>query len=162
MLQVYAGLEIQKSELLTLLRGLLNKKLKDDWVRVSGNLFLGEHKAEWRQENWQVITNRKLEIEMARLRMGYTRLNSDMHRMQLVESPNCPHCLNVPETINHLLMECPRYFSARIILQTKLALLGVNRPTVNILLGGGNLSDVNKFKVNRALTSFLIAVKKNI
>ena len=99
---------------------------------------------------------------MARMRMGYTRLNSNMYKMQLVESPNCPHCQSVPDTIKHLLMECPRYYSARINLQSKLALLGINRPSVNILLGGGGYSDLKKSRVNKALASFLLAVKRDI
>ena len=58
-------------------------------MRDSNNLFIGEPKKEWKQESWQVNTNRKLEIGMARLRMGYTRLNDNLHKMQLVDSPGC-------------------------------------------------------------------------
>ena len=160
--QEFARLEIHKSELLIVLRGLITKRLKDNWTRDSSSLFLGEHKTVWKQENWQLNTNRRLEIEMARLRTGYTRLNKNMHKMQLVDSPNCPHCQSIPESISHFLMECPRYFSARVNLHAKLALLGINQPTVNILLGGGDYTEVKKSKVNRALATFLMAVKKNL
>jgi len=34
--------------------------------------------------------------------------NTRMHRFKMVESPNCVMCPNVPETIKHVLWQCPR------------------------------------------------------
>ena len=158
LLQDFARLEIQKSELLKIVKGLITKKLEENWMRDSNDLFIGEHKTEWKQVN----TNRKLEIGMGRLRMGYTRLNDNLHKMQLVDSPDCPHCQNIPETIKHLLLDCPRFYSARVNLKAKLALVGINHPSVNILLGGGDYSDKKKSEINRALATFLMVIKKNI
>ena len=60
-------------------------------------------------------------------------------------------------------MDCPRYYSARVNLKAKLALIGINHHPVNILLGGGgDLCDKKKCKINRALATFLMVIKKNI
>ena len=107
LLQDFARLEIQKSELLKIVKGLITKKLEENWMRDSNNLFIGEHKTEWKQDSWQVNTNRKFEIGMARLRMGYTRLNNNLHKMQLVDSPDCPHYQNIPETVKAFIIGLP-------------------------------------------------------
>ena len=44
-------------------------------------------------------------------------------------------------------MDCPRYYSARVNLKAKLALIGINHPSMNILLGGGDFCDKKNVKL---------------
>ena len=99
---------------------------------------------------------------MARLRVGQTRLKSDLFRMRLSDSPNCPHCMVAPETIKHFLMECPRFHSLRVVLFDCVRALGVDDLQMHVLLGGGDLSEEKKFKINEYLVRFLNSAKKEI
>ncbi|KAG2335809.1 hypothetical protein BDR05DRAFT_971419, partial [Suillus weaverae] len=43
------------------------------------------------------------------LRTRHIPLNHHLHRIKAVESPHCPICPNVNETIHHYLFDCPQY-----------------------------------------------------
>ena len=51
------------------------------------------------------VPNKLIEIKMVRLTTGCTRLNANMHRMKLEESPLCV-CGNAPQTIEHIMRDC--------------------------------------------------------
>ena len=58
------------------------------------------------------MTNRLINVAILRLRIGHTSLNYHLHRLRLVNSSLCEHC-GEEETISHVLVRCPRYFSHR-------------------------------------------------
>ena len=105
------------------------------------------------------LKNRKLEVAMARLRLGHTRLRAHMCRMKLVDSPNCWHC-RVPETIEVFLVSCHRYYGARCILLGALARFGINNLDIHISLGGGDISLDEKCKIAEALKAYLLKTGK--
>ncbi|KAG2340462.1 hypothetical protein BDR05DRAFT_889759, partial [Suillus weaverae] len=43
------------------------------------------------------------------LRTGHAPLNKHLHRIGKLESPHCPHCANIDETVYHVLITCPQY-----------------------------------------------------
>ena len=51
---------------------------------------------------------------ITRLRTGHSNTGHSKFLKGLIESPNCPHCPGILETINHILLECPNYSAARI------------------------------------------------
>ena len=51
--------------------------------------------------------NRMTEIKTVRLAIGCTRLNHNMHKMKLAESPLCV-CGFAPQTIEHIMRDCPK------------------------------------------------------
>ena len=71
----------------------------------------------------QTIKPRCKETLMARLRLGSAALNSHLHKIGVCSSPLCPHCL-VPETVEHVLLNCSFHFllhnSVDTILKTKM------------------------------------------
>ena len=117
---------------------------------------------DWKHEVWQCNLNIKLKFPMARLRVGQTRLNHHLFKMRLSDSPNCPHCLVVPETIEHFLMECPRFHSLRVVMVDSVRALGVDDVQMHVLLGGGDLSEEKKIKINKFLARFIGLSKKEI
>ncbi|KAG2047703.1 hypothetical protein BDR06DRAFT_896920, partial [Suillus hirtellus] len=36
-------------------------------------------------------------------------LNQHLHCIRKSPSPNCPHCTDIPETVQHFLLLCPQY-----------------------------------------------------
>lgn len=43
------------------------------------------------------------------LRTGHIPLNGYLHRIRKAESPDCPHCPGIAETVQHYLLECNAY-----------------------------------------------------
>ena len=55
------------------------------------------------------------------LRSGHIALNKYLYRFKRSDTPNCQQCDgNVPETVHHLLFDCPRYARERHKLRNKL------------------------------------------
>ena len=62
------------------------------------------------------MKSRVLNVTLIRLRLGHTTLTAYLHRLRLSPDPDCPWYRNVPETIEHFLLQCPRFHSHRIVL----------------------------------------------
>ena len=126
------------------------------WHEDKSQTFLGKFKSEWRWWPWSHHKNRKIEVAMARLRLGHSKLKSHLYRLNLADSPNCNHC-GIPETTNHFLLHCHRYYNERCILLNKLRILGVSTQPVDplILLGGGNYDTTVKEKIAQSLIEFV-------
>lgn len=76
-------------------------------------------------------TPRRQEVQMSRLRLGRVLLNQWLHIMNLHPDGKCEEC-DVPDTIDHLLLECSRKNISRTI-RNKCQELGVESTTRNIL-----------------------------
>ncbi|KAG0728970.1 Exportin-6-B [Chionoecetes opilio] len=59
-----------------------------------------------------------LDVTLTRLRLGHTTLTANLHRLRLSPDPHCPWCRNVSETIEHFLLQCPRFHSHHVVLHT--------------------------------------------
>lgn len=51
------------------------------------------------------IINRKLEITVAKLRLGHSRLKAHMYEIKLSDNPNCIY-FDIPETVEHCQLNC--------------------------------------------------------
>ena len=56
---------------------------------------------------------RRLEIIMTRLRIGHTRLTHG-YLMERRRTNECEYCTDIPNTVEHILCECPQYNLARL------------------------------------------------
>ncbi len=72
-----------------------------------------------------------------RISRGKRQLNAHMYRLNLVSSPDCRRCGD-PETVEHVLFDCPAYSSERVMyFDTLTTCLGYNyRPSLQSALGG--------------------------
>jgi ribonuclease HI len=65
--------------------------------------------------------NRRQSSLLIQLRTQHIALNHHLHRINKANSPDCQHCgSDTPETIQHFLLECPKYRYERQVLINKL------------------------------------------
>ena len=82
-----------------------------------------------------------------------------MFKMNITDNPNCEYCGNTPETIEHILTSCFRYYGARCRLKGALITLGIRDMDIHILLGGGDEDNMIKNKMAILLMKFLTETK---
>ena len=68
------------------------KSLQTQWHEDKSQTFLGKFKSKWQWWPWSHHIKRKLEVAMARLSLGHSRLKSHLYRLNLANSPSCTHC----------------------------------------------------------------------
>ena len=128
--------------------------LSERWQREKGEVFLGQHKQSWQDWPWTFVKDRSLEVAMARLRIGHSRLGAHMFRIGLAASPNCVFC-GVPETVEHFLLRCYRLHSFRCEMLAAISRLGVRPVSLSVLLGGGAYSLDMKERLAYLVMGFL-------
>lgn len=77
---------------------------------------------------------RKLETLYHRLRLNAALTNSYRHRLGLTANPYCDNC-GLPETVEHVLLECPAYIQERTHLAEKIECLNNASISLKGLLG---------------------------
>lgn len=111
--------------------------------------LLRQWEGEWKGSKWyrrmaaidDAISHRpyrKLTSELHRvhssllfaLRTGYVALHAYLHRIQVEDSPTCPHC-SQRETVHHFLLQCPKFTRHRQRLRTN---VGFENMTLHSLL----------------------------
>ena len=78
----------------------------------------------------------------------------------LTDSKSCPffRCVNIDETIDHILSECPRFTTERNILIRKIESLGLKTSTP-LVLGFTRVSKDKELKILEALGVFVSSTK---
>jgi hypothetical protein len=91
-------------------------------------------------------------VVRARLRLGVALVPHRKHVYNKAESKHCAHCIHPIGTVEHVLMLCPQFMTARCILVD--ALQSLDPPvalTPNLLLGCPPAEGVNLPKKHRLL-----------
>jgi hypothetical protein len=67
--------------------------------------------------------NRRQTSILTQLHTGHAPINKHLHKIQKIESPNCPQatCNGMIEDIHHLLFTCPHYTHKRYLLTWKIS-----------------------------------------
>ena len=108
---------------------------------------------------WTSHKNKRVEVSIARLRIGHVGLNSVKHRFQLTHDPYC-QC-GEPETIDHFLLTCNLYQNIRNVMKSSLNTLDSELEfTTKTLLGGSQTSVQKQMMINEFLSRFLISSGK--
>ena len=95
--------------------------------------------------------NRKMFCQIEQLRMRYTQLNKYLHQIGVKDSPLC-EC-GSPETVEHYLLNCERYFDSRESMRTKIFnTIGEAELTLNLLLRHSDFLKV----ISDILSDFII------
>lgn len=127
------------SDLLTHLRQSFNRhwtnRLTVDFRQLTVLRYRYSLAQHWRN----YFPSRPLDTAITRLRIGYTRLNAHLHRLNMVQDRHCPWCPTQPDTPEHLL-HSPRFLSLRNNLIASLTRLHTHRLTLEYLLGSDSLS----------------------
>ncbi|KAG0719345.1 E3 ubiquitin-protein ligase Siah1 [Chionoecetes opilio] len=104
---------------------------------------------------WIRKKSRVLDVTLTRLRLGHTRLTAHLHRLCLSPDPHCPWCMNIPETIEHFLLQCPRFHSHHVVLQSQLLALNVTTFDLPTLLAAAGVPPSRQHAVIRLTCAFL-------
>ena len=75
------------------------------------------------------------------MRLGHSGLNSTLHLIGKHQSGLCEQC-QVPETVEHVIMDCSIYDAEREMMRTQMRDLGVQHITLEGLLEMGNRRQV--------------------
>ena len=141
------------------LKGFIMKKVKteDEKVKKSllNSLFMGKVTLPEDEGTSFFEGPRHVETAIHRLRMGYTTLNKHLHRIGKTDTPFCPNCHQIEETIEHFLLECPKYIHERIRLIAKLRELGIHDLTLRSILNNSELEKKQKNAHSKAVVKFL-------
>ena len=109
--------------------------------------------------NYYFQGSRKENITMCQLRNSKSQLNQDLSNDHIKESPNC-HLCDVPETIDHFILECPNHATERTNLINSL----IMKPNIyskiticvnNLLFGNPELSYEEKCQLIELVMLFI-------
>lgn len=142
---------------------LLKEKFFTFWISVWKDRVIFSQKGKFLSDTikeptfrpWLSLNSRIQETASARLRIGHAGLNSHMHRFEMRDSGDCLVC-DVPETINHFLIDCHQYVRARNTMKVALQQINVDFNLVNILLGGPYEESKQK-KIHKIVLKFIMA-----
>ena len=139
------------------LKRLTNKAAVQKWMAATQQLInnnhLGQIRSDLRPHPWSRSRIRRLDTAITRLRIGHCGFKAHLHRLNLEESDSCEWCQQ-PDTIEHYFFSCPRHFSARTELRSKLQSLNVPFNLTN-LLGGGTFVPNTNHTILRHVKVFL-------
>ena len=116
---------------------------------------MGQYRHDSSPQPWVRKQSRALDVALTRLRLGHTTLNAHLHRLRLAPEPHCPWCRSVPETIEHFLLQCPRFHSHRVQLRTQLIALRVPTFDLPTLLAATGVNPTKQHAVLRLTCAFL-------
>ena len=112
------------------------------------------HQTQWKHVENCDFENSKL---VTQLRLDWDFLNSTGFRYKISHTPNCEVC-NVVEDRRHFLMNCKRFSEQRKIMFDRVkALVTPEHVSLEILLGGGNLSMCRKTEIQNYVNDFIIS-----
>ena len=88
------------------------EKWQNSWEKSDTGRWLFEFMPEVSEKRYHSNFPKPLETKLLRLLTGETRLKDNMYRFKFVDSPNCD-CDRDRQTIEHVLLHCPLFSSAR-------------------------------------------------
>ena len=94
---------------------------------------------------------------MARFHSGCVGVNEFLFKINQIDSPNCPHCVNTVESIKHFVCFCPKYANSRDTFSSSLVKLGIDIHcfSLAILFTGMGLPKTKYVKVMREFYKFI-------
>ena len=144
-------LNLEKEELLNTLKQKYINYWNTYWKETVSFTGKGKHLENIR-ESVQSIYNpkfkeRRKEIVMNRLRIGHAGVKQYLFRFNMSQEETCDDC-HVPETIEHLLMNCKKYKEERCRLKQTLNKYGITDIGLKVLLGDNMKNKRNKIILN--------------
>lgn len=116
---------------------------------------MGHYRSDSSPQPWIRQTSRVLDVALTRLRLGHTRLNAHLHRLNLAPDPYCPWCRGEEDTIQHYMIHCPRFHSHRVQLRSQLHTLNIHTFDLPTLLAATGVPPQQQPTVIRLTCAFL-------
>lgn len=114
-------------------KSIIKAKTKEKWQFMWDNEQSGRHLYKFQREvgkNRNTCRNKQEEDVLSRMRLGHTGLNRTLFIMKKHVDGMCEYC-NSQETIEHVIMYCPKYHQAR---QRLISQLNESQMTLNLQL----------------------------
>jgi ribonuclease HI len=95
---------------------ILRSRWNKEWLKSKRFHYIRKYNQTLPSPIYMKLTNQLTRQQISlltQLRTGHVPLNQHLHCINVVPSPNCPHCPYHPETIKHFLLRCPHYYIAR-------------------------------------------------
>lgn len=106
----------------------------------------------------QMNMNREEIINICRMRIGHANVNSRLHYIKMYFTPICLNCTQGKiETIEHVILECPKYTIEREIFLKSIKNTHMNNTSKNTLI---QILKCKDFKIYKEINSFLNAIKR--
>ena len=115
----------------------LETNIKDECSIASFKRMINETE---KSSKLYYLGSRKLNIIHAQLRMECSNLSAHLYNLHVIDSPECA-CSNKIEDTAHFLLDCPLYFSQRLVLGNIVSKLA--EFTIKTLLYGDDEVDYN-------------------
>ena len=108
-------------------------------IHAHTDLILGNHHT----KTLKILTNNLYNRTRYRTGIciitGHKGLKTHLHRINRFDTPNCPHCTDIEETVAHYIGQCPAY--SRIRGDT----LGTYYDSINDIMDNNNIDLIIKF-----------------
>lgn len=138
---------------------LISRICRSSWNNTLSNTLLNTNMSHYRTDSlpqpWVRQQSRVLDVALTRLRLGHTTLTAHLHRLGLAPDPYCPWCRATEETVDHLMLQCPRFHSYRVLLRSQLLALNVNTFDLPTLLAAAGIHPDTRPAVIRLTCAFL-------
>ena len=120
----FTNIPVPYQESITSCRRAIWNKWKIDRATELQCTKLGSYREENKLEPLDTsLKERKLNTSILRLRIGHCSLRHHLHKLKIEASPNCD--CGQQETIDHVILNCPKYYTSRVNLRHSLYNLGV-------------------------------------
>ena len=135
---------LEDTEYCSILRALFQRYFDDYWKQTTTEtgkgLFLRRVRDQINYKNLaKHVFHRKSQVVFHRLRIGHINLQSHLYRIQRAEEPTCQNELcnqmDIPETVEHYLLECPAYTPLRNNWKESLERIGITNMDIGTVLG---------------------------
>lgn len=153
----YTKSELETEELLESLYSKFKSYWHSHWrnsiISSQKGKFMADKQDQIRSNHWITLSSRRVETAITRFRIGHVGVKSHLNRFELADSDMCYNC-GQPETIEHLILRCPKYQTQRRSLQQSHTQLNIDFTLKNILcFGNQDTRTLEKLLV--ALATFL-------
>ena len=135
-------------------------------VKLIGKIGAINYVKNLNYQYWNVDRfSRAIQSKITRLRLGTAKLGEYQFKIKQRDSPLCHEC-DIPDTVNHFLLECCKFETQREKLFDKIKdifnLNDISEITMNHILGGEPMSNSNRILQENALVLFIVKSGKNI
>ena len=85
-----------------------SRNWKTNVILTNKGKILSGLQNEIKNNSWFSLNSRKVESAITRLRIGHAGVGAHLHRFEMQDDPLCDRCLTA-ETIDHILLRCPKH-----------------------------------------------------
>ena len=105
-------------------------------------------------KDYFVDVDRRLSLELAQIRMKYSKLKYHLKELHVTELSQCV-CGYKNEDASHYFINCPLFVAERTVLKYKLIQIGCNLKLEYLLYGNNNVSRRDNMLLNQYVIDFI-------